>query len=782
MSAQSETSASQRTKPHFNTRVANQLAQQLRDGDAPMQRQGVQDIPYNPATGRTFHGINAMSLMMQGRKDDRWFAFEDAAACGYKVKNGEKGTPVQKWPRKKPGETMNKAITTYVFNAEQLDRIPPQTRKPERPDPLERVNELLKNSGITVVHDQTERSFYAPRKDEIHLPKPENCANKEKYCEMALYEYFKATGHPSRQDRDSFNAVGAAARAREELVCTIATMTMCAEIGISHDPARNPELALDWAKSMEHHPLDLAKTMQQVDVAVFATLRQEHARDVEIGFQSNEPWRPVPEASPLMAVQTFARQNEVIELSKNEPEKLHSFEHNNREIFALPETGVILGKKGDIDDDGRVEMKVKTDAYDRAGDTYSVIMNYTVQRNENGLAALTAPAQAEEIQPTTKQMALPIDWDGTLEVRGCADDMDGNIRSDITDPEQIQFYGVYANTKDGIQYHVADFDTEATANAYTRLVNKEYNRQMHVETGQEQPRTPERNAVPEPARVDTPEHDAPQRDGEENQQLPKGYTLDADQKIALYDKAKEHVEKRDDDLKATYDKTAKRLKSQVKRFDTPKEQTPYMKAKEIQLHPGVYQNGNSTCIPLYNNNGEMRSMAYVQEDSTTRFAKNSDKQGCFHIIGGQEAMKKAPVAIIANDYATAASISESVGQPVMACMGKDNIVETAKEFRTANPDVPIIIAADRKAELEASRAAALIGAAVVLPKVADQNLANEVNTFNDLARTHSDLGKDAIKSQLQPIIDNAISSKAEKTKEQEAKVEKSRSEKELARA
>ncbi len=557
-------------------------------------------------------------------------------------------------------------------------------------------------------------------------------------------------------------------------------MTMCVELGFPFVAARIPDLALVWAKSLEHHPFDFAKTMQQADVAVFATLRQERAQEVEIGFQSNEPWRPVPEASPLMAVETFMRQNEAITLSKTEPEKLHSFEYNNREIYALPDTGVILGSKGDIDDDGRVEMRVKAEAYDREGDTYSVVMTYTVQRNENGLAALTAPAQAEEIQPSTKSMALPLDWDGTLEVRGCADDMDGNIRSDITDPEQIQFYGVYANTKDGIQYHVADFDTESTANSYTRLVNKEYNRQMHIEAGQEQPRTPEREPTTEPSR--TQEAATPQRDGEENQQSPKGYALDDDQKKALYDKAKEHVVKRDDDLKATYDKTAKRLKSQVKRFETPKEQTPYMKANDIQLHPGVYQNGNSTCVPLYNTTGEMRSMAYVQEDSTTRFAKNSDKQGCYHIIGGQEAMKKAPVALIANDYASAATIHESVGLPVMACMGKDNIVDAAKEFHAANPDIPMILATDRSTEHETDLAAKTVGATIVLPKTASLENANDINTFNDLARAHGTLGKDAIKDQLQPVIDKEVSRKAEKSREQEAKVEKSRSEKELARA
>ncbi len=430
MSAQTETSSSQRAKPHFNTRVANQLSQQLRDGAAPMQRQGVQDIPYNPATGRTFHGINAMNLMMQGRKDDRWFTFDEASQNGFRVKSGEKGTPVQYWPRKKPDETMNKAIVAYVFNAEQLDRVPPQTRKPERPDPLERVSEMLKSSGITVVHDQTERSFYAPRKDEIHLPKPENCKSKEEYCEKALYEYFKASGHPSRQDRETFNAIGAADRAREELICTAATMMMCAEMGIPHDPNRNPELALDWGKSMEHHPFEFAQAMRQTDNAVWATLRQEQSRNVGLGFENGEAWRPVPEASPALAVESFLNRAATLELAKKEPEKVHSFEYQDSEIFALPEKATVLSKQANNPDrPDELTIRAKTEAYDREGNTYTVTMQLAAVQNENGLLSVTAPAQALDIASADKSMALPPDWNGTLEVRGCADDMDGASES-----------------------------------------------------------------------------------------------------------------------------------------------------------------------------------------------------------------------------------------------------------------------------------------------------------------------------------------------------------------
>lgn len=851
MSAQNQqqNSESQRSKPHFNTRVANQLSEQLRDGTAPMQRQGVQDIPYNPASGRAFHGINAMNLMMQGRKDDRWMTFDEASTNGFKVKSGEKGTPVQYWPKKKPGETMNKAITAYVFNGEQLDRIPPPPRKPERPDPLERVTDLLKNSGITVVHDQAERSFYAPRKDEIHLPKLENCKSNEAYCEKALYEYFKATGHPDRQNRETFNAVGAADRAKEELICATATMMMCAELGIPHDANRNPELALDWGKSMERHPYELAQSMRQADNAVWATLRQEQAHNISLGFQSNEAWRPVPDASPALAVETYLTRSAVMELAASEPWRVHSFKHGDQQLYALPGTETILSKQ--VGEENQTQVKARAEAYDRDGNTYNVVMEYATVLGEDNKMRVTDPVQAVDITPTVKSMSLPVDWNGTLEVRGCVEDMDGGVYSE-PNMEQAQFFGVYANTRDGEQRHLADFDSENDAKRYAELVEREYKRQTQRDNTQdhEQSQKQAQNAVTDRPR-ETPREpvvsprdeciaamksvgmvvtgDHPifdkkphrievegdkkgelsgfyvahpdgrpsgycknNRTGDEKKWSAKGYILDDHQKKALHEQAKENVAKRDDDLKAEHDKTAKRLEGNMKRFDVPQEPTPYLKSKGVDLHPGVYQNGKSTCIPLQNITGEVRSMAYVQEDGTKRYAKNSEKEGNFHIVGGMESLKKAPAIIIAEGYATAATITEAVGMPVVAAFDAGNLMHVAKAIHEAMPDKPIVIAADNDAKMEADRgknpgksyaqeAAKAVNGVVVMPRFgATDGQSKSLTDFNDLARKHGDIGKEAVKSQLQPVIDKVIK---ENAKEREAAAqEKSRGEKELARA
>lgn len=446
---------------------------------------------------------------------------------------------------------------------------------------------------------------------------------------------------------------------------------------------------------------------------------------------------------------------------------------------------------------------------------------------------------------------FPPDWNGTFEVRGCADDLDGAIRSDITDKEQIQFYGVYANTNRGERQHVADFATEEYAKRYVALVDREYERQTGRDSAKEQqPREAERPAAGQ-ARAGANEQTVSARDeciaamksvgmvisgehpifdkqshriavegdksgemsgfyvahpdgrpsgyvknnrtGEEKRWAAKGYILDDNQKKALHEEAKENVAKRDGELKEQHDKAAKRLQGQIKRYDKPQEPTPYMKSKDIQLHPGVYQNGNSTCIPLYNANGEVRSMAYVQEDGTKRYAKNSEKEGCFHVVGGQDALKKAPAIVISEGYATAATVSESIGQPTVAAMDAGNLVDVAKALRAAYPDKPIIIAADNDSKLEADKgnnpgktfalqAAEAVNGVAVIPRFSGaESESKQLTDFNDLARQHGDVGKEAVKGQLQPVIEKAVA-KVEQSREQEAKTEKSRGQKELARA
>ena len=70
--------------------------------------------------------------------------------------------------------------------------------------------------------------------------------------------------------------------------------------------------------------------------------------------------------------------------------------------------------------------------------------------------------------------------------------------------------------------------------------------------------------------------------------------------------------------------------------------------------------GKTTCIPAVDADGKLWSMQYIQEDGTKRFAKNNRKEGCFHPVGGMDALRTAPAIVIAEGYATAGSISDAI--------------------------------------------------------------------------------------------------------------------------
>jgi phage/plasmid primase-like uncharacterized protein len=97
-------------------------------------------------------------------------------------------------------------------------------------------------------------------------------------------------------------------------------------------------------------------------------------------------------------------------------------------------------------------------------------------------------------------------------------------------------------------------------------------------------------------------------------------------------------------------------------------------------------------------------MQYIQEDGTKRFAKDSRKEGCFHAVGGLDALAKAPALVIAEGYATAGSLSQTLGFATVAAFDSGNLMQVAKALHDKFPDKPIIIAGDDDKHLEATQA------------------------------------------------------------------------------
>lgn len=177
----------------------------------------------------------------------------------------------------------------------------------------------------------------------------------------------------------------------------------------------------------------------------------------------------------------------------------------------------------------------------------------------------------------------------------------------------------------------------------------------------------------------------------------KGYSLDPAEKAKLQAEAADKLAARAAELEQAQEATAERVSKQTANLMPVTEQTPYMQNKGIQPHPGVLTDaeGKKTYIPAHDENGKQWTMQYIQEDGTKRFAKDSRKEGCFHIVGGDmKSLEAAPALVLQEGYATAATNAEALGFATVAAFDSGNLPNVAKALHDKFPDKPVVVLGD----------------------------------------------------------------------------------------
>lgn len=146
---------------------------------------------------------------------------------------------------------------------------------------------------------------------------------------------------------------------------------------------------------------------------------------------------------------------------------------------------------------------------------------------------------------------------------------------------------------------------------------------------------------------------------------------------------------------------------------------PYLAAKGITnpdsiagLRQNEYKDNDNLIIPvLYEN--EMVNLQSINQDGGKRFLAGGQVQGAYAFIGKADDVEKVGV-VMAEGYATAASIYEATGKPVIIAFDAGNMVAVAERLAQKLPqNVPVVIAVDNDASQtgikKARQAAALLG-------------------------------------------------------------------------
>ena len=266
------------------------------------------------------------------------------------------------------------------------------------------------------------------------------------------------------------------------------------------------------------------------------------------------------------------------------------------------------------------------------------------------------------------------------------------------------------------------------------------------------------------------------RTGEEVRWKTQGAFISQQDKAVFQAECARKQQERAKELLLEHEKTAERVAGQLSwmKQDVP---TPYLDRKGLAPRRGAFlaKDGKTTCIPAVDADGKLWSMQYIQEDGTKRFAKNSRKEGCFHPVGGMDALRTAPAIVIAEGYATAGSISDAIGHATVAAFDSGNLMAVATALKDKYPDKAVIIAGDDDLHLlnhpkvranpgreKAEKAAQAVGGKAVFPVFAPGEREKDMagfTDFNDLGQK-STLGMAAVARQLKPAIEKAISEKS----------------------
>ena len=157
-------------------------------------------------------------------------------------------------------------------------------------------------------------------------------------------------------------------------------------------------------------------------------------------------------------------------------------------------------------------------------------------------------------------------------------------------------------------------------------------------------------------------------------------------------------------------------------------------------------------VPMADAGNFLRNIQTIAPDGTKLYQKDARKTGLFATLG---AIDPFGPLIIAEGFATAASLREATGLPVIVTFDGGNLLPVAEALRAKHGDVQLVFAADNDHHLprlpkplpnvgkEKAEAAALaVGGAVIMPSFERHDASSD---WNDVQQTR---GRNALRAEV----------------------------------
>ena len=260
------------------TRITNRIMAELEAGTRPWLKPWNAEYPAGRITrplrhnGMAYHGINVITLWLtaaaRGYASPIWLTYNQAQALGAQVRKGEQGELVvyanqmTRTETSETGEETTRAIPFLkgytVFNAEQIDKLPPHFTAPAAPtlDPVARIagaETFFACTKADIRHGGNE-AYYAISVDRVQMPPFETFRDAEAYYATLAHECTHWTRHETRLNRDfGRKRWGDEGYAAEELVAELGSAFLCADLGLTLEPRTDhASYVATWLRALKN--------------------------------------------------------------------------------------------------------------------------------------------------------------------------------------------------------------------------------------------------------------------------------------------------------------------------------------------------------------------------------------------------------------------------------------------------------------------------------------------------------------------------------------------------
>lgn len=770
-------------RPNYRDEIATEIISRIEAGTAPWQKPwragAIGAAPFNPATGKPYHGINDLWLTLQGRDDPRWMTYKQAGEQGAQVRKGEKSTTIEYWQwtdrvamtdaEGKPvvdGEgqqryqTVNlerpRVFYAKVFNAEQIEGLAPFVPPAPAFDPVQRAEALIADSGVPIYHDQNDRAFYSPAKDEIHLPASPafTFKSQEAYYVTTLHELGHATGHQSRLNR-SFGPRGSEGYAREELRAEIFSYMLARDLGVSFDPSNHASYVESWLKSLREDKNEIFRAAKDAEIIKTWVMEPERRPELEqAAHPERTPAQPDKASTVTMDVRwrdrlenyfrpgrvvpSYHGEDQVVELRFRNQETamktLGGWEVDVRDVGKN-------GKLGELRTHCTVPSEKQLAEWEKehpATATPRLYLSVPFAEKDH------VKRQGGKWDEVAKSWYVPPEGDPKDYARWMEKPAIPNTRTQEAAMEESKprvFIAVPFAEKEEAKAAGAKWDRAAKSWFIPEGVD---NAALSKWSAPE--KTPQPTLSPAEEFADALKANglllkgAPVMDGEWHRvpvdgdkkgQLSGSYRGFLDGRpsgqitnyrngdaavkwvatgVALTDEVRAQIQAEAANVRADREKAQRAAAEKAAKVaygvwvNLPGEANPencrYLAGKGVKGHGVKINADGQMVVPCRDAGGRLWSIQTVDENGK-RFLKDSHKAGTMHVLeptgkGTLDALKEPThgTIIIAEGYATAARLYEATGRATIAAFDSGNLKTVAEAVRTKFPDREIVIAAD----------------------------------------------------------------------------------------